>query len=91
MIHIKNTTGIANGTLITTPDGVEIPGITSVSLYFDNGCPVPAEVNLDLTQCDVMAHPLLSRQTLAKSADALGLILIDRNEYDRLKAFDDYD
>lgn len=69
-------TGI--GTKVTTPDGAEIEGITSIDISLRPDSLVTAKVEVLTAGIDLPAHPLLGLETVRAAADAYGFVLVQK-------------
>lgn len=76
MIRIKNEHLIGNAASITTADGTPIDGVRSLSIRIAVDEVVTADVDLMVGAVDVLAHPLLTLDSLIEAARAHGYTLI---------------
>jgi hypothetical protein len=69
--------GLASGTRVYTADGSEVRGVTSIDVRLSANSLVTATIGLHLsTGAEIEAHPLLTEETLRRSAVALGYSLV---------------
>lgn len=69
---------MVGGTKVLTPDWKEIPGVTCIKVTFEPGSYVTAELELMADMDPVDAVPLFGPDTLRRSAEAQGFLLVPR-------------
>ena len=80
MIRITESDGITGRFQFYMDDGTPIRGVGGVSITAAPDQIPTATIDLEVDKVDITAHPLLGRETLEWSADALGMKLVAKVE-----------
>lgn len=72
MIRIKSSSMLPQDVKITTDAGETVEGVTKVTIAMNPGKVNKAEVDILVSEVDVMAHPLLSLETIKRAAAEYG-------------------
>lgn len=76
MVRITSGGGLGAGTQVTTSDGIPVEGVARVELDIAPDRLVVARIGLCVSSVDVIAHPLLTLETLREAAAAYGYVLV---------------
>lgn len=75
MIRIETTDSMSNRAKITTENGQAVEGVYAVNIKMEPQSVTVAEIAIRVSAVDVLAHPLLSLETVREAAAAHGFIL----------------
>lgn len=79
MNAVRITSGAGVGVArVVMDDGRDVPMVTRIGITITPDDLVRAEISLLIGGCDIIAHPLLSLESLREAADVYGFALVRR-------------